>query len=112
SQAWNDLAAALPCATITVSPTTLPNGTAGTAYSGQTLTASGGTAPYTFAVISGSLPSGLILSAGVISGTPTSAGSSTFTVTATDANGCTGTRSYTVSIAGSALASEQFNYST
>jgi hypothetical protein len=45
---------------------------AGVAYS-QTLTASGGTGPYTFTLASGSLPSGLSLSsAGVISGTPSS----------------------------------------
>ena len=53
----------------------------------QTLAAGGGTAPYSYSVISGSLPEGLELSAtGVITGTPVSAGSSTFTVEATDAS--------------------------
>ena len=42
---------------LTLAPASLPNGTQGTAYS-QTVTASGGTAPYTFAVSSGSLPTG------------------------------------------------------
>jgi len=61
-------------------------GTIGVPYS-QTLTASGGTTPYTWAVMSGSLPSGLSLSnAGVLSGTPTGAGNSPsiFTVSITD----------------------------
>ena len=84
------------CPTITLSPTTLPNGTVNTAYS-QTITGSGGSSPYTFAVTTGTLPTGLSMtSGGVISGTPTSTVSKTFTITSTDANGCTGTRSYTV----------------
>ena len=87
------------CPAITVLPATLPNGVVAVAYS-QILSGSGGTAPYTFAVTSGALPAGLTLTAaGVLAGTPTTAGSSTFTVTATDANGCTGVRTYTIVIA-------------
>ncbi|MFN7975586.1 MAG: putative Ig domain-containing protein [Acidobacteriota bacterium] len=86
------------CNPITVNPSTLPNGTVGAAYS-QTLTASGGTAPYTFAVSAGTLPAGLALAAGgVLSGTPSAAGSFTFSVTAQDSAGCTGSRSYTIVI--------------
>jgi hypothetical protein len=81
---------------ITLNPATLPAETVGASYS-QTLTASGGTAPYTFAVTAGSLPKGLTLSAGgVLSGTPTAAGTSSFTVTATDTNGETGSQAYSV----------------
>ncbi|MBI4811173.1 MAG: putative Ig domain-containing protein, partial [Ignavibacteriales bacterium] len=88
----------IDCPTITVSPSTLPNGTVGLSYN-QTLTASGGTSPYTFSVTSGSLPPGLTLSsAGLISGTPTTAGSFSFTVTSTDVQNCTGSQSYTVTI--------------
>lgn len=60
----------------------LPNDTEGTSYS-QTLTATG-TTPITWSVTSGSLPTGLTLnkSTGLISGTPTTAGTSTFTVKA------------------------------
>lgn len=67
-------------------PETLKSATATVPYK-QTLAAGGGTAPYSYSVISGSLPEGLELSAtGVITGTPVSAGSSTFTVEATDAS--------------------------
>jgi hypothetical protein len=87
--------------TITLSPTTLPNGTVGTAYS-RTITASGGTSPYTFAKSSGTLPAGLALSsAGLLSGTPSAAGTSTFTVTATDSASNTGSQSYTLTIGSS-----------
>jgi hypothetical protein len=88
------------CPTITVAPATLPNGNVGTAYT-QTVTASGGTAPYTWTVNSGTLPAGLSLSsAGVISGTPTTVGVSTFVVRAMDSYGCTGlSASFTVSVA-------------
>ena len=92
------LCGATGCPTITISPATLPNGAVGVAYS-QTLTASGGTAPYTFTVIAGALPPGLALStAGVISGTPTTAGPSNVTIRATDANGCFATVNYTLVI--------------
>lgn len=85
-------------ATITLSPTSVPNGTVGTAYS-QTISASGGTSPYTYAVSSGTLPAGLTLSSGgVLSGTPTTAATSTFAITATDSASNTGTQSYTVTI--------------
>jgi hypothetical protein len=87
------------CPTITLAPLTLPNGTVGVAY-GQTITPSGGAAPYTFDVASGALPTGLTLtSAGVLAGTPTAAGAFTFTVRATDANFCVATLPYTVTIA-------------
>ena len=87
------------CPTITISPATLPNGAVGVAYS-QTLTASGGTAPYTFTITSGALPPGLALStAGVVSGTPTTAGTYNVTIRATDANGCFASITYAIVIA-------------
>ncbi|MEO6154476.1 MAG: autotransporter domain-containing protein, partial [Thermomonas sp.] len=88
--------------TLTLSPTTLPGGTLGVAYS-QTITASGGTTPYSFAVTAGSLPTGLVLtSAGVLSGTPTASGTYAFTITATDLFGSTGSQAYTLVIVGGA----------
>lgn len=89
--------------TITVTPATLPNPVANTAYA-QTLTASGGVAPYGFAVTAGSLPSGITLSSGgALSGTSTQVGTYNFTVTATDTFGQTGSRAYTVTIAAPTL---------
>jgi hypothetical protein len=56
----------------------LPNGNIGVAYS-QTLSATGGTTPYTWTIASGTLPKGLSLSSsGVISGIPTTAGGLTY----------------------------------
>jgi Ice-binding-like/Putative Ig domain len=86
------VAAALPpppvCPTITLAPTTLPNATPGVAYT-QTITGSGGTAPYSFGVTAGALPAGMTLTpGGVLSGTPTASGIATFTIRGTDANGC------------------------
>ena len=63
------------------------------------MTASGGAAPYTFAVTAGALPAGLSLStSGVLSGTPTAGGTANFTVTATDANSIAGTRVYALTV--------------
>jgi len=86
------------CPTITLSPGSLTQGSIGTPYS-QNITASGGTAPYTYAVTSGSLPSGTSLSSsGLLAGTPTVGGNFTFTVTATDAHSCHGQAAYNLSI--------------
>ena len=82
---------------LALKPGTMPGGTVGTAFS-QAISASGGTAPYTYAVTSGSLPPGLTLdpSTGAISGTPTATGTYSFTVTATDATKCTGSGQYSI----------------
>src|SRR5205823_1748732 len=59
-------------------------------------TASGGTAPYTFRIIDGALPSGLSLASdGTVSGTPSKEESSVVTIQATDAFGCSGALTYT-----------------
>ena len=80
-------------------PASLPSGTLNVAYA-QTLSGSGGAAPYTFALDSGTLPGGLSLgSDGVIQGVPTALGSFTFVIEATDSAGCLAYRQYTVDIA-------------
>lgn len=88
----------ITCPTITPAPSSLPNGTLGFAYTSN-VTASGGTAPYSFAVTAGAVPAGLTLNSnGTLGGTPTASGSFNFSIRATDANGCTGSQSYSVLI--------------
>jgi hypothetical protein len=107
NSASNSVSVQFQAPTITLAPASLPNGTQGVAYS-QTLTASGGTAPYTYVITARALPSGLTLTpAGVLSGTPAASGSFTFTVTVTDNSAApgpySGSRSYTLTIAAPAV---------
>jgi len=62
---------------------TLPGGTQGTPYN-QTILPVGGLIPVTISLIGGALPAGLTFNAGTISGTPTAAGTSSFTIQAKD----------------------------
>jgi hypothetical protein len=80
-------------------PTQLSSGALSTPYQ-ATLAASGGKAPYTWSLASGSLPAGLTISpgAGVISGTPTAAGNFSFVVQVADSAGVTASRAMTLAI--------------
>ncbi|MBX7185738.1 MAG: Ig-like domain repeat protein [Vicinamibacteria bacterium] len=87
-----------PCPAITLS--SLGNGTIGVPYVGS-VSASGGAGPYAYSLTSGTLPTSLLLNsptAGDLTGTPTATGTFTFQITATDANTCTGSQSYTVHV--------------
>lgn len=105
-QAYDDLQDAIdalvargtPVTPPTITPATLPNGTVGTAYT-ATLTATGDV-PITWAVTTGALPAGLTLdpATGAITGTPTTAGTFTFAVTATNAGG-SATQEFTIVVA-------------
>jgi large repetitive protein len=93
-----------PCASVTLSPATLPGPVVGAPYN-ETITASGGTAPYTFS-ISGTLPPGLTFvqttpTTAAISGTPTTNGVFIFCITVTDSNSpaCTATQCFTMVLA-------------
>ncbi len=91
----------IAAATLSLDPGTLPGGIAGTAYS-QGISASGGIAPYSYALASGALPAGLTFANGTLSGTPTVSGSFTFDITASDSTGGTAasvTRNFTLAIA-------------
>jgi len=88
---WNTSRVASASTTITIAPlaiavttTSLPAATVRHAYQ-STLQATGGTGLTTWTLASGSLPAGLTLDNGVISGTPTAVGTFTFAVQASDA---------------------------
>jgi hypothetical protein len=95
--------------TITAAPalqittTTLPNGTEGSPYD-ATVSATGGTPPYTWSISSGSLPSAVALAAttGNISGTPSTSGTFTPTLRVTDSANNALTQSYSFTISGTA----------
>ncbi len=92
-------------AALSVTSATLPAATVGSAYSAS-LQATGGTPPYTWTLRSGQLPTGLTLSsAGLLSGTPTTAATATFDVTVTDARGTQAPGSLTLTIAAAAATS-------
>jgi hypothetical protein len=76
--------------------TSLPNGTVGAPYS-QTLNATG-TTPITWNIDSGTLPAGLNLSGSTISGTPTTAGTSIFTVKAANGIAPDATRQLSITV--------------
>jgi hypothetical protein len=85
-----------PLTITTASP--LPPAAIGVNYS-QLLAATGGTAPYLWTLSFGELPSGLLLSsAGAITGTPASTGTSGFTVRVTDSASATTTQTYGITV--------------
>src|SRR5260370_15503227 len=88
SSPWAPVSAEPPGTNNTVllitSPTPLPTGSVGVAYS-VSFAATGGLTPYTWSVASGALPAGLNLGAdGSLTGTPTAAGQFTFTIRVAD----------------------------
>jgi hypothetical protein len=91
----------IECQAITVRPgnPALPRGTVGVAYS-RTFTAARGILPYSFSISAGAVPPGLTLDAvtGELSGTPTTAGTYSFEVLASDSGGCSGSNGYVLTV--------------
>ena len=75
----------------------LAAGTVGSTYQAN-LFRSGGVSPYTWSIVSGSLPAGLRLSGNIISGTPTTRGTFAFTVRLTDGSGQQATKDFTITV--------------
>jgi hypothetical protein len=91
---------------LAVTTTSLPGGTVGSPYPSTGLQASGGVSPYTWSLGSGTLPAGLNLAAGgIISGTPTAAGSypATFAVTDSSPTPQTAKAALTLTVSGSQI---------
>ncbi len=84
---------------LSVSTTSLSQGTEGTSYA-ETVEGNGGTTPYAWDVFSGELPADLELGSGSgdISGTPTAAGLHPFVVEVTDAAGATASMTLSINI--------------
>jgi hypothetical protein len=80
------------------------NGIVGTAYA-QSFAATGGVPPYSWSIVSGSTPSGLLLdpATGILQGTPQSTGTYNFTVQVTDKTGATVPQTYSIVINAPAL---------
>jgi len=85
---------------LAVTTTTLPDAVVNQPYT-ATLAADGGTAPFTWSIATGSPPPGLSLSeAGTITGTPTTPGTASFTVTVHDSTGATATAPLSLDVGG------------
>jgi uncharacterized protein DUF4082/Big-like domain-containing protein/putative Ig domain-containing protein len=96
---WVDVAFTSTAAALQISTGQLSGGFVAGGYS-ATLAATGGTAPYIWSLTSGSLPNGLSLSSGgVLSGTPSLAGSFSFSVQVKDATSATASRNFSINIA-------------
>src|SRR5262249_54132954 len=91
--------AGTPCPAIALTAPPLPKGVAGTPYV-TSITATGGVGPYCYSVGAGALPAGLALhgTTGQVSGRPSAARISVFSLSAPHVRGCIGTAGYTLTI--------------
>jgi hypothetical protein len=88
----------------------LGGGVVGTAYTGS-IAATGGVPPYSFSVVTGALPAGLSMnSSGAISGTPTTPGTASFSVKATDSNGIVGTTPFSITVVAASTGASNYGY--
>ena len=108
------LTIAAAVAPVQITTSSVPSGQVGTAYT-TTLVASGGTTPYSWSISAGALPAGLTLAtaSGTISGTPTTAGSFSFTAKVTDSTAPTAqtaTQSFSITVAAGSAHSVLLNW--
>ncbi|MCP3168706.1 putative Ig domain-containing protein [Myxococcus qinghaiensis] len=96
--ASRDFTLSVACPPMSLSPTGLAAGTTGQVFAETTFVHEGGEGTTTF-VLDGTLPRGLQLRDGALTGMPTQPGSFPFTLTATDGGRCSVSRSYTVAVA-------------
>ncbi len=96
----------IDCPPIDISPSSLPDGMTGVPYPTTVVTASGGVAPLTVS-FDGDVPDGMTFANGEISGTPTRSGTFTVSVTVTDVNGCTASRTYTFVVTGELIITQR-----
>jgi hypothetical protein len=98
TQAYQVLVEASGASPISLTPTSLPTSDLGE-HLNQTISATGGTGPYSYAVTAGELPTGFSLEAsGVVYGVSNEPESSQFTLTATDSTGQSGTAQYLLAV--------------
>ena len=84
---------------VVITTASLPDGKTNVLYPSQTLAATGGVPGYTWSLSAGNLPPGVNLSgAGVISGTPTLAGTYNFTVGVVDSTGAPATKALSIRV--------------
>jgi arabinan endo-1,5-alpha-L-arabinosidase len=89
-----------PPPVLSITTSTLPGGTVGTAYSAVLVASGGSGSGYAFTVSAGSLPAGMgLATSGTVSGTPTAAGTSNFTAKVTDSAGNTATAALSIAVA-------------
>uniref|UniRef100_UPI001CF8A9FB autotransporter domain-containing protein n=1 Tax=Xanthomonas sp. MWU16-30325 TaxID=2878096 RepID=UPI001CF8A9FB len=101
-QASQNYSVTIAAATLVLAQPTLPPAVRGSAYN-QVLTASGGVAPYRYSIASGTLPAGLTLANdGTLSGTPTTQGTSSFTIAVADAGNASATQAYSFTVSDAA----------
>ncbi len=88
----------ITCNNLSVNPTKLPDATENTLYQ-QTISTSGGVSPFEFRMLSGFIPTGIVLSSnGTLSGTTKLTGEFSFVVLVTDVNGCSGSQIFTLTV--------------
>ena len=93
-----DYELAVQSVSMSILPSSLPNGTINIAYLQTVFSAQGGTGPYNYSIPQGSLPSGMTFNNGLLSGTPTVSGTFLFKIRAADVDNNTVDQTYSLTI--------------